>query len=304
MATKMKQVADDPVQTAWREHRPYLVNLAFRMLGDIGAAEDAVQEAFARLWQSRPGEIDDERGWLIVVTSRLCLDQIKSAHSRRERAHDTNHFRNSATAGTGASGVDPADRVTLDDNVRLALIVVLERLTPAERVVFILHDVFQTPFDLIADTVGKSPAACRQIARRARHKIEQTDGPPRSFSDPSVHLNLTEKFIAACATGDIAGLLEVLDPNVAGTIDVRTRAIVIGADHVSRNLIRFWGAPGTCLVSQTVGDQPALLGFVDRHLAGILLLTVKNERVALIHVLADPAKLGFVQAQLDSALEP
>ena len=140
------------ISQAYQEHRPYLVDLAFRMLGDIGAAEDVVQDAFSRLLRTAPGEIADERGWLIVVTSRLCLDQIRSARSRRERAHDATEIE--FVAPPAAAGLaDPADRVTLDDSVRLALLVVLQRLTPAERVVFVLHDVFQMPFGTIAETV-------------------------------------------------------------------------------------------------------------------------------------------------------
>ncbi len=149
------------------------------MLGDIGAAEDVVQDAFSRLLRTTPGEIDDARGWLIVVTSRLCLDQIRSARARRERPHDANQIE--FVAGGQALTVrdtlaDPADRVTLDDNVRLALLVVLQRLSPAERVVFVLHDIFAVPFDSIAQTVGRSAASCRQLARRARQKIEAAQG--------------------------------------------------------------------------------------------------------------------------------
>src|SRR5215467_6723233 len=130
------QPGDEVVQ-AWNDHRPYLVDMAFRMLGDIGAAEDVVQDAFSRLLRARPGEIEDERGWLIVVTSRLCLDQIRSARARRERPHDASEIEfvpgGQASVGQQAP-IDPADRVTLDDNVRLALLVVLQRLSPAERV--------------------------------------------------------------------------------------------------------------------------------------------------------------------------
>src|SRR6266566_9844806 len=118
------------ISQAYREHRPYLVDLAFRMLGDIGAAEDVVQDAFARLMRVGPGEIDDERGWLIVVTSRLCLDQIRSARSRRERAHDPDEIEFAAPRAQPALA-DPADRITFDDSVRLALLVMLQKLSPA-----------------------------------------------------------------------------------------------------------------------------------------------------------------------------
>src|SRR5437667_2409865 len=161
---------DATIRQAYREHRPYLVDLAFRMLGDLGAAEDVVQDAFARLMRADPGEIDDERGWLIVVTGRLCLDLIRSARARRERASDPGDFELAAAPAQPALA-DPADRVTFDDGVRLALLVMLQRLSPAERVVFILHDIFQLPFGAVAETVGKTTPACRQLARRARQKI-------------------------------------------------------------------------------------------------------------------------------------
>ena len=207
---------------AWNDHRPYLVDLAFRMLGDIGAAEDAVQDAFARLLRVRPGEIADERGWLIVVTSRLCLDQIRSARARRERPHDASEIEfvpgDQASAPRQESG-DPADRVTLDDNVRLALLVVLQRLSPAERVVFVLHDIFGVPFGSIAQTVGRPAPTCRQLARRARQKIADSQGGTTFEVGPSEHRQVTDKFIAACASGDLDGLLQVLAPDAWGEFD-------------------------------------------------------------------------------------
>src|SRR5215831_11578988 len=184
------------ISQAYRVHRPYLVDLAFRMLGDIGAAEDVVQDAFARLMRAAPGEIDDERGWLIVVTSRLCLDQIRSARSRRERAHDPSMLE-AATPAAQPALADPADRVTFDDSVRLALLVVLQRLSPAERVVFVLHDIFQMPFGTVAQTVGRTAQACRQLASRARQKVAAAEGETR-FEVPSAeHRLVTDRFIAA-----------------------------------------------------------------------------------------------------------
>jgi RNA polymerase sigma-70 factor (ECF subfamily) len=291
----MTHVSDDErVREAWRSHRPYLVDLAFRMLADIGAAEDVVQEAFSRLLRATTDEIEDERGWLIVVTSRLCLDHIKSARSRRERAEDSADL----DRRTSATSVDPADRVTLDDNIRLALIVVLERLTPAERVVFVLHDVFQNRFDVIAETVGRTSSSCRQLARRARQKIEAGKPAGPLDIDASRYQEVTEKFIAACSNGQMQGLLAVLDPDVAGTIDTREAVRVVGAEKVADNLLRFWGQPTTTLVSQPVGGQPALLGFSNRELAGVLLLTVEEGLIKKIHVLTDPVELDFVRYQL------
>src|SRR5262249_26063771 len=154
-----------------RGHRPYLIDLAFRMLSDIGAAEDAVQNAFTRLLAADVGEIEDERGWLIVVTSRLCLDRIRSARARRERPHDSAEIEFVAPPAGVLAG--PADRVTLDDSVSLALLVVLQRLSPAEGVVIVLHDIFGMPFPVVAQTVGRTAPACRQLARRARQKIAE-----------------------------------------------------------------------------------------------------------------------------------
>ncbi len=290
----MVRMDDDPVAEAWQAHRPYLVDLAFRMLGDVSEAEDVVQEAFSRLLQAHVNEIEDKRGWLIVVTSRLCFDLMKSARVRRERAHDTFELdhRTSATAT-----VDPADRITLDDNVRLALVVVLRRLSPAERVVFVLHDLFRMPFELIAETVGRTPTGCRQLARRARRKIDDANGVEVSQPEGAEQREVVERFIAACSTGQLEELIAVLDPDASGSIDSRPGTVVVGAQRVARNLIRFWGPP-TMLVSQPVGGEMALLGFVDRELAGIMLLTVEEHRVRKVHVVADSVTLDLARTQL------
>ena len=297
---------DEVVIQAWNEHRPYLVDLAFRMLGDIGAAEDVVQDAFWRLLRARPGEIEDERGWLIVVTSRLCLDQIRSARSRRERPHDAGkiEFVNDRDVVAAAREVaaDPADRVTLDDDVRLALLVMLQRLSPAERVAFVLHDIFGVPFESVAQTVGRPTATCRQLARRARQKMSDGQGGARFDVGAAEHREVTEKFIAACAGGDLDGLLEVLAPDAwgdfdAGPGDPRTFGVIRGAARVARNLLRYWG-PGATLVSHPVAGQPALLGFAGRELAGVLVLTMRGDKVQAVHVIGDPRQLRLVSAQL------
>jgi RNA polymerase sigma-70 factor, ECF subfamily len=310
---------DEQVIQAWNEHRPYLVDLAFRMLGDIGAAEDVVQDAFSRLLRARPGEIEDERGWLIVVTSRLCLDQIRSARSRRERPHDASEIEfvaiDQPPVGPAAPG-DPADRVTLDDSVHLALLVMLQRLSPAERVVFVLHDIFSVPFESIAQTVGRPAATCRQLARRARQKIEDSQGGVSFDVGVAEHRQVTEKFIAACASGDLDGLLEVLAPDAwgdfdAGPDDPRTIGVIRGAVRVARRLLHFWGPPAT-LVTQPVAGQPALLGFTGRELSGVLVFTMRDaggsqggrppgsqqSLIEAVHVIGDPRKLRFLSSQL------
>jgi RNA polymerase sigma-70 factor (ECF subfamily) len=291
---------DATISQAYREHRAYLVDLAFRMLGDLGAAEDVVQDAFARLLRADAGEIDDERGWLIVVTSRLALDQIRSARSRRERAHDPGEIEFAAPRAQPALA-DPADRITFDDSVRLALLVMLQKLAPAERVVFVLHDVFRMPFDTIAQTVGRPAASCRQLAKRARQKIADRRPGARFDVESAEHRLVTDKFIAACARGDLDGLLAVLAPDAWGDIDLgpaaEPRSVITGAENVAANLLRFWG-PGSTLISHPVGGQPALLGFHGRALAALLVLRMRGEQVEAVHVIADPAQIGFLSSQL------
>jgi RNA polymerase sigma-70 factor, ECF subfamily len=292
------------ISQAYQDHLPYLVDLAFRMVGDIGTAEDIAQDAFSRLIRADLGEIEDERGWLIVVTSRLCLDQIKSARSRREHVHDSSEIEFVSPPAQPALA-DPADRITFDDGVRLALLVMLQRLSPAERIVFILHDIFQLPFGAVAETVGKTTAACRQLARRARQKISAGNDGVRFDVASAEHRAVTEKFIAACATGDLAGLLAVLAPDAWGDVDLgpgagRRPAPVVGAEHVARNLLHYWGK-GATLVSHPVGGQPAVLGFTGRELAGVLVFTMRGEVIQAVHIIGDPRKLGYLSSQLSAS---
>ena len=290
---------DQQIEEAWTEHRPYLVDMAFRMLGDIGRAEDVVQEAFQRLSQSDFDALEDARGWLIVVTSRLCLDVIRSARNRRERPVEEPELAERVdVAGLGsASPADPADRVTLDDSVRLALLVVLERLSPAERVTFVLHDIFGVPFDTVALTVGRPEATCRQLARRARLKLEADEGGRRTPVSTDEHRVVTDRFIAACASGSFDDLVAVLDPDVTGGVDLLPGLVVYGAERVAANLLRYWG-DGASLVSLPVVDNPCLLAFVDRDVAGLISLTVRDERISEVHVLAAPPALEFLRRRV------
>jgi RNA polymerase sigma-70 factor (ECF subfamily) len=282
---------EQQITEAWAEHRPYLVDMAFRMLGDIGRAEDVVQEAFQRLSLSDFDAIEDARGWLIVVTSRLCLDVIRSARNRHEQPVGGPELAERLEeSGTGA---DPADRVTLDDGVRLALLVVLERLSPAERVAFVLHDIFGVPFDAVAETVGRPEATCRQLARRARLKLEAPDGGRRAPVTRDEHRSVTDRFIAACATGSFDDLLAVLDPDVTGGVDLRPGLVVHGAENVAGNLLRYW--ENASLVSLPFVDTPCLLAFIDREVAGLIELTVDGPRVSKVHVFAQPRTLDLVR---------
>src|SRR5881227_2391034 len=166
---------DERLAEAWRDHRQYVLDVAYRMLGSVTDAEDVVQETFARLLRAED-EIADVRGWLVVVATRLCLDQLRSARAKRE-AYVGPWLPEPVVESAGAP-VDPADRITLDDSVRMAMLVVLERLTPAERAAFVLHEVFRFSFDDVSTIVGRSPEACRQLASRARRRIEEGTAPP------------------------------------------------------------------------------------------------------------------------------
>ena len=291
--------AGDHVTRAWHAHRGYLIDLAFRILRDIGESEDVVQEAFSRLAETSPAEIDDERGWLTVVTSRLCLDRVRSARSRHERVDGD--LLDTAGRRDGAGPVDPADRVTLDDEVRLALSVVLDRLSAAERVAFILHDVFQTPFADIAEVLGRPAPTCRQLARRARQKIGTV--PPRTASAASFdsaasweHRLVAERFITACANGDIEALLAVLHPQVWGVADFGTVSPIPrqdnhGAALVAELLVRHY-AHRITLVTHPAGGEATLLAFADRELFAVMVLTVEAGLITKIDVAGDPGTVA------------
>jgi RNA polymerase sigma-70 factor (ECF subfamily) len=284
------QPPSDQIIEAWRRHRPYLVNLGYQILGDVGDAEDAAQEAFLRLSRVNPDEIDDVRGWLTVVTSRLCLDQVRSARTRHERLSQPAHEGHDTIAAQSQS-LDPADRVTLDDEVRTALLEVLRRLSPGERVAFVLHDVFGVPFDTIAETVGRPVGTCRQLARRARAKFS-TAQPKLSEVASAEHQLVTERFITACANGDIAALTAVLDPTVwgVGTIladPAPPPQVNHGPHAVATNLMRYLG-PEVTLVSGPAG-QPVVLAFADRRLFAAIVLTIRGCLVTKIEAIADPS---------------
>jgi RNA polymerase sigma-70 factor, ECF subfamily len=287
----------------WRANRSYLVDLAFGMLGDIGAAEDAVQEAFARLTDARFDEIEDKRGWLIVVTSRICLDQIQSARSRRERTVETSAIDLvGRPAAASLPPMDPADRVTLDDEVGLALLVVLQRLKPAERVAFVLHDVFQVPFETIAHSLGRSAPTCRQLAKRARTKIKSQTREPGADVTSTEQRQVAEEFIQACSNGDMNALLQLLDPSVWGDVDLgpldqRNGRGARGRHGVAQNLLRYFGS-STTLVSNPIGGHPVVLSFNGENLWAVIELTIEDKLVKKIHVIADPAKIAFLNQQL------
>ncbi|MCX4098881.1 RNA polymerase sigma factor SigI [Nocardia sp. alder85J] len=273
----------------WRAHRMHLVDLAFRILGDIGAAEDAVQEAFTRLSPAR--DVEDERAWLTVVTGRLCLDQLRSAWHRHEKPSAPADLVD-ADPLLPMPVPDPADRVTLDDEVQLALLVLLQRLSPPERVAFILHDVFGQPFELIADTLGRPAGTCRQLARRARGKISDADRLPKAVAAEQ-HRAVTERFIAACTGGDLDALVAVLHPDAWGRASFAAAlglepVLSHGPHEVATNLLPFYG-PDVTMVTHPHDDRPAVLAYRDRRLFAVLVLTIADDRILRIEATVDPA---------------
>ncbi|MCW2654118.1 MAG: polymerase sigma factor SigI [Mycobacterium sp.] len=285
--------AGEGLADAWRSHRPYLINLAYQMLGDIGEAEDVAQETYLRLAGANLSEINDVRAWLTVVAGRLCLDQVRSARVRREEPGPETALE-AGSALNQSREADPADRVTLDEQISDAMLEVLRRLRPGERVAFVLHDVFQMPFDSIAETVGRPVGTCRQLARRAREKIRAAR--PGVFEVTQVeHHLVTEKFIAACASGDLQALMAVLDPTVWGVGTVLAEPapppqVNRGPTAVATNLLRYLG-PGATLVNGPVGE-PVLLAYARRRLFAVVVLTVRNNLVVKIEATADPLALG------------
>ena len=293
--------AEERVSEAWSSNHSYLTNLAFGILGDLGAAEDAVQEAFARLVAADVKGILDDRGWLTVVTSRICFDKVRSAPRRREFGYEDTTLETMGNPLLSPGVGNPLDRITLDDEVRFALLVMLQRLSPAERVVFVLHDVFQMPFDTIAQTVGRPAPSCRQLARRARLKLEDGGFVPSDSVDPENQL-VTQAFIDACSGGNVNDLLQLLDPEVAGDVDLgpgdpMTGSINRGSRNVSASFLRYFG--GSIMVEVPGQREPVLLAFEGRRLAGIISLEIRNGRVKEIHVLADPRRLALLETQLD-----
>jgi RNA polymerase sigma-70 factor (ECF subfamily) len=292
---------DARMSEIWREHHRYLLDVAYRMLGSLNEAEDVVQEAFARLLDVDLDDLDDVRGWLVVVVSRRCLDLLRSARVRREAY--VGPWLPEPLIEPVDDGLDPAERVTLDDSVRMALLVVLERLTPAERVAFVLHDVFRFSFDDVAAIVGRSPAACRQLASRARRHVEDETGPSRFQVDPAVLRTVADRFIAAASSGNLEALMQVLDADVVGWTDTgglrgAPRRAVSGRVRVGSTFLAFLKAFGVQLAPMPVNGEPGVLAMQGHDLLAVLTFEVRDERITRIHSIANPDKLAYVRSLL------
>jgi RNA polymerase sigma-70 factor, ECF subfamily len=286
-----------PFIDAWSHHRNYLLNIGYRLIGSFSEAEDLVQEAYARLLRIDPERIDDARGWLVVVLTRLCLDHLRSARVRREGS--VGPWLPEPLVAPGGIGADPADIVTLDESVRMALLIVLERLTPAERAVFVLHDVFQFSFAEIAPIVDRTSAACRQLASRARRRIH-ADTDRRTDVDPVELRRVAERFIAACSSGDMHALLRVLDPEVVGWADLDGVKTPLpqptrGAQDVANGTMALFGAKSAArlVLAEINGETGIVVALRGRPFA-VLVLKVREERITAIYAIVDPAKLRHV----------
>jgi RNA polymerase sigma factor (sigma-70 family) len=278
--------------------RRHLTSLAFRMLGTFAEAEDAVQETYARWYrmsQSERDAIDVPRAWLTRVASRVCLDVLDSARARREQyvgpwlpePLPTRDF-------IRPEPVDPLDRVTLDDSVSTALLVVLESMTPAERVTFVLHDVFAMPFDDIAEVVGRSSAACRQLATSARRRVSQTRNQQVTKLQ---HDEVVRAFSAAALSGQLEQLIAVLDPDVVlradgGGFVTAARRPVSGSDNVGRFLLGVLTKNNGISVSELqTNDGLAFAMWLDGRIVGVVNLGVAGTMISDVWMVMNPEKL-------------
>lgn len=280
--------------------RRALMGLSYRMLGTVADAEDAVQETYTRWYRLTDAErdaIDSPGAWLMRVAGRVCLDMLKSARARRERYVGEWLPEPVPIASVFASddaAVDPLDRVTLDESVSLALLIVLEALSPAERVAFVLHDVFGLPFAEIADTVGRSVEATRQLASAARRHVRERRA---GAVTRERHDALVEAFATACATGDLAALTAVLDPDVTllsdggGRVSAARRPVV-GADRVGRFLLGLAAKrPDAETVPVGTADGIGFLIREEGEPTALMVLRVAGDRIADVWMIRNPDKL-------------
>jgi RNA polymerase sigma-70 factor (ECF subfamily) len=272
--------------------RPRLIRLAYSQLGDLGEAEDIVQEAWLRLERTGPESIDDLDAWLTTVVARLALDTLRSARARRET------YVGPWLPEPVVSSIsdDPADRVTLDESISYAVLVLLEQLSPAERTAFVLHDVFDVPFSEVAQVVGRTPEAVRQLASRARRHVAQKR--PRFEASLDEHDRAIRAFAEAVRNGDLDRLIAVLDPDVVWTSDgggrvTASRKPLSGADRVARAWIamRHTGAIGPTATPVNVNGRLGLLLMAGDRKPSALSFTVDGGRIRRIDVVRNPEKL-------------
>jgi RNA polymerase sigma-70 factor (ECF subfamily) len=281
---------EEQLAAGFEVHRPYLHTIAFRVLGSHADADDAVQEAWLRLARTGGGGIADLRGWLTTVTGRICLDALRRRGVRGEQPLELNlGMLTAEAAGAGRAG--PEEEALLGDAVGLALYVVMDALTPAERVSFVLHDVFEVPFDAIAAILGRSTAATKMLASRARGRIRL--GTPAAAPDAAAR-EVVDAFFAAVGQGDLAGLLTVLAPEVElrmqgprGTLTIR------GARDVAARATS--GARSGALAHPVVADGvPGVIIAVHGRPVTVMAFTVTDGSITAIRMLTDPDRLAQI----------
>src|ERR671936_962654 len=285
----------------FEEHRRHLRAVAYRILGSLNEADDAVQEAWIRLNRSDAAAIENLGGWLTTVVGRVCLNILEARGSRREEPAGV-HVPDPVVSPE--SGVDPEQEALLADSVGLALLVLLETLTPAERLAFVLHDMFAMPFDEIAPIVGRSPEAARQLASRARRRVQgATPVPDVELAEQK---RVVEAFLAAAREGDFDALLEMLDPEVTLRVDPGpgsplAREPIVGAEEVLAEARRWRALPPDSRSAIVNGVAGAVVGRPGWAVFSVVALTVANGRINAIDFVVDPAKLARVRAQTPRA---
>jgi RNA polymerase sigma-70 factor (ECF subfamily) len=272
-------------------HRSFLVGVAFRILGSMDEAEDVVQEAFLRAARADTADVLEPRAWLTTVVGRLALDHLRSSAAQRESY--IGPWLPEPVVG------DPADRVTLDDQVSLALGTVLQTLTPAERVVYVLHEAFAVPLNEVAAIVGRTPAACRQLASRARRHVQERA--PRFDTDPTEQARVVEAFRIAVEAGDMEALARLLDDDVVGRSDSgglvkgAQRAPLHGRSKVLKGIragIRTFEDFHSEV--RPVNGRPGLVGYVGDAVVAVVDVTVETGRITHIDITLNPDKLRRV----------
>jgi RNA polymerase sigma factor (sigma-70 family) len=291
----------DPGADAIMSERRQLINLAYRLLGSLAEAEDAVQETYAR-WYALPRPQQDAivspGAWLTTVASRICLDLLGSARARRERyvgewiPEPLPEAAEWISGRPGGTVIDPADRVTLDESVTMAFLVVLESMTPAERVAFILHDVFGYSFAEVAEIVGRTPAACRQLASSARRRIRASQAPAIPAARQA---RIIKDFKQAWEAKDIGALIGLLDPDATATGDGGGLAPtfprpVEGAEQIAR-LFAGWARPSLTILERTVNGQPGLVAQQDGATIAVYAFDVADGQIKHIWAILNPEKL-------------
>jgi RNA polymerase sigma-70 factor (ECF subfamily) len=292
---------NDWLANRFEEHRARLRAVAYRMLGSLTEADDAVQDTWVRLSRSESTEIENLGGWLTTVVARVCLNMLR-ARNVREVESLSAHVPDPVVRANG--DLQPEEEALLADSVGLALLVVLDTLTPAERLAFVLHDTFQLPYEEIAPIVGRSPEAARQLASRARRRVKGAE-PPAPDADISRQRAVVDAFIAAARGGDFESLLAVLDPDVVLRIDAGTwrpaaSMVLRGADRVARQarvgLRGFLARPSFQLLPTLVNGAAGLVAVSDGEPVTVIGFTVVDGKIVEIDAVADPERVRRVAA--------